>query len=98
MTPTLQKFAEEGKFQPAAGGASSSDVNTSEYNEEDEQPKYTAEDAKHMTDEEFLEAYKEGMPEDEAAAIDEKAAGSDDYIGFLRGQVEADANGYGGTY
>lgn len=98
MTPALQKFAEEGKFQPAGGGASSEDVNTSEYNEEDEQPKYTAEDAKHMTDEEFLEAYKEGMPEDEAAAVDEKAAGSDDYIGFLRGQVEADANGYGGTY
>lgn len=98
ITPTLQKFAEEGEFQPAAGGAASSDVNTSEYNEEDEQPKYTAEDAKHMTDDEFLEAYKEGMSEDEAAAIDEKAAGSDDYIGFLRGQVEADANGYGGTY
>lgn len=28
----------------------------------------------------------------------EKATSSDDYIGFLRRQVEADANGYGGTY
>lgn len=97
MTPALQKFAEESKFQPA-DGASSEDVNTSEHNEEDEQPKYTAEDVKHMTDDEFLEAYKKGMSEDAAAAIDEKATGSNDYIGFLRRQVEADANGYGGTY
>lgn len=86
------------KIAIAGAGASSEYVNTSEYNEEDEQSKYTAEDAKHITDEEFLAAYKEGMPEDEAVAIDEKAAGSDEYIRFLRGQVEADANGYGGTY
>lgn len=51
-----------------------------------------------MTDEKFLEAYKEDMSEDDAAAIDEKAAGFDEYIGFLRGQVEADVTGYGGTY
>lgn len=98
MTPTLQKFAIAGKFQPAGGGASSENVNTSENNNEAGQPKYTAEDAKHMTDDEFLEAYKEGMSEKEAATVDKNAAGSDDYINFLRGQVEANANGNGGTY
>lgn len=93
MTPTLQRFAEEGKFQPSGGGATASEDST-----EQEQPKYTAEDAKNMTDDEFLAAYKEGMTDDEAAAVDEAAEGPGDYIGFLRGQVEARENGQGGNY
>lgn len=91
MTPTLQKFSEAGKFQPAAGGATPS-------SEGKGQSKYTAEDAKNMSDDEFLAAYKEGMSEKEAAAVDSKAKGSGDYINYLRGQVEARANGQGGTY
>lgn len=93
VTPTLQQFAEEGKFQPAGGGST-----PPEDSEEEGQPKYTAEDAKNMSDDEFLNAYKEGMTEDQAAAVDEAAEGSGDYIGFLRGQVEARANGQGGNY
>ncbi|MGW7905337.1 hypothetical protein ACWEYS_07150 [Staphylococcus xylosus] len=93
MTPALQQFAEEGKFQPAGGGPT-----PPEDIEEEGQPKYTAEDAKNMSDDEFLDAYKEGMSEDEAAAVDEAAEGSGDYVGFLRGQVEARANGQGGNY
>ncbi|MEB7038697.1 hypothetical protein [Staphylococcus gallinarum] len=93
MTPTLQQFAEEGKFQPAGGGATASEDSAGQ-----EQPKYTAEDAKNMTDDEFLAAYKEGMTEDQAAAVDEATEGSEDYVDFLRGQVEARANGQGGNY
>lgn len=93
MTPTLQQFAEEGKFQPAGGGATASEDSVGQ-----EQPKYTAEDAKNMTDDEFLAAYKEGMTEDQAAAVDEATEGSEDYVDFLRGQVEARANGQGGNY
>ncbi|WP_437750609.1 hypothetical protein [Staphylococcus shinii] len=93
MTPTLQQYAEEGKFQPASGGATHP-----EDSEGDDQSKYTAEDAKNMSDDEFLDAYKEGMTEDQAAAVDEAAEGSGDYVGFLRGQVEARANGQGGNY
>ena len=88
MTPTLDRFAKEGKFQPSAGGT----------NNEAHHPKYTAEDANNMSDDEFIDAYKEGMTEDQAAAVDEAAEGSGDYIGFLRGQVEARANGQGGNY
>lgn len=62
------------------------------------QPKYKAEDAKHMTDDQFLAAYKEGMTKDEAAFVDENAKRSADYINFLRGQVEARAHGQGGNY
>ncbi|PTE70856.1 hypothetical protein [Staphylococcus devriesei] len=62
------------------------------------QPKYTAEDTKHMTDDEFLNAYKEGMSSDEAAAVDSNTADSKEYINFLRGQVEAREHGQGGTY
>ena len=93
MTPTLQKFSEAGKFQPAAGGATPPSDS-----EGKGQSKYTAEDAKNMSDDEFLAAYKEGMSEKEAAAGDSKAKGSGDYINYLRGQVEAGANGQGGTY
>ncbi|SUM30910.1 Uncharacterised protein [Staphylococcus gallinarum] len=93
MTPTLQQFAEEGKLQPAGGGATASEDSAGQ-----EQPKYTAEDAKNMTDDEFLAAYKEGMTEDQAAAVDEATEGSEDYVDFLRGQVEARANGQGGNY
>ncbi|MGX0054079.1 nucleosome binding factor SPN SPT16 subunit [Staphylococcus hominis] len=38
-------FNMSNKIAIAGAGASSEDVNTSEYNEEDEQSKYTAEDA-----------------------------------------------------
>lgn len=71
---------------------------TNEENTEESSPKYTAEDAKNMSDDEFLDAYKEGMSEEEAASVDEAADGSGDYVGYLRGQVEARANGQGGNY
>ena len=93
MTPTLYQFAKAGKFQPSGGGATSQ-----EYSEEAAQPKYTAEDAKNMSDDEFLAAYKEGMTKEEAAAVDEAASGPGDYVGFLRGQVEARDKGQGGNY
>ena len=67
-------------------------------NTEESSPKYTAEDAKNMSDDEFLDAYKEGMGEEEAAAVDSRVEGSGDYIGYLRGQVEARTNGQGGNY
>ena len=44
MTPTLDRFAKEGKFQPSAGGTTN----------EAHHPKYTAEDARNMSDDEFL--------------------------------------------
>ncbi|WP_085060102.1 hypothetical protein [Staphylococcus haemolyticus] len=93
MTPELEKLEKEGKFQVASKGIDTNDENT-----EGNQPKYTAEDAKNMSDDEFLDAYKEGMSEEEAAAVDSRAEGSGDYIGYLRGQVEARANGQGGNY
>lgn len=93
MTPELEKLEKEGKFQVASKAIDANDGNN-----EESQPKYTAEDAKHMSDDEFLSAYKEGMNEEEAAAVDSKAEGSDDYIDYLRGQVEARANGQGGIY
>ena len=76
-----------------SGGGATNGENTDESS-----PKYTAEDAKNMSDDEFLDAYKEGMSEEEVAAVDSRAEGSGDYIGYLRGQVEARANGQGGTY
>ncbi|MDU7925139.1 MAG: hypothetical protein E7J50_11275 [Staphylococcus epidermidis] len=75
MTPTLDRFAKEGKFQPSAGGTTN----------EAHHPKYTAEDARNMSD-------------DEAATIHESAQESNEYMKFLRGQVEARAKGQGGNY
>lgn len=80
MTPTLQQSAENGKFQPSGGGA-----NASENRAGQEQPKYTAEDTKNMTDDEFLATYKEGITDDEAAAVDSKTEDPGDYIVFLGG-------------
>ena len=88
MTPTLDRFAKEGKFQPSAGGTTN----------EAHHPKYTAEDARNMSDDEFLDAYTEGMSDDEAATIHENAQESNEYMKFLRGQVEARAKGQGGNY
>ena len=87
-TPTLDHFAKEGKFQPSAGGTTN----------EAHHPKYTAEDARNMSDDEFLDAYTEGMSDDEAATIHESAQESNEYMKFLRGQVEARAKGQGGNY
>lgn len=66
-------------------------------NEEDTQPKYTAEDAKNMSDDEFLDAYKEGMPSEDAKAVDELSK-DPAYREYLRGQIEARENGQGGNY
>lgn len=88
MTPTLDRFAKEGKFQPSAGGTTN----------EAHHPKYTAEDVRNMSDDEFLDAYTEGMSDDEAATIHESAQESNEYMKFLRGQVEARAKGQGGNY
>ncbi|MBF7019879.1 hypothetical protein ISO99_08155 [Staphylococcus sp. 18_1_E_LY] len=93
MTPELEKLEREGKLQVAVKG-----IDTNDDSNKENQPKYTAEDAKNMSDDEFLEAYKEGMSEEEAAAVDSRAEGSGDYIDYLRGQVEARANGQGGNY
>ena len=83
---------EKGVMAQSGGGATNGE------NTDESSPKYTAEDAKNMSDDEFLDAYKEGMSEEEAAAVDSRAEGSGDYIGYLRGQVEARANGQGGNY
>jgi len=87
-----EKYEQEVMAQSGGGDAANEDST------EETQPKYTAEDANNMSDDEFIDAYKEGMTEDQAAAVDEAAEGSGDYIGFLRGQVEARANGQGGNY
>lgn len=91
-SPEEEEEFEKGVMAQSGGGA------TNEENTEESSPKYTAEDAKNMSDDEFLDAYKEGMSEEEAASVDEAADGSGDYVGYLRGQVEARANGQGGNY
>ncbi|MDW8555068.1 hypothetical protein [Staphylococcus xylosus] len=91
-SPEEEEEFEKGVMAQSGGGATNGE------NTEESSPKYTAEDAKNMSDDEFLDAYKEGMSEEEAAAVDSRAEGSGDYIGYLRGQVEARANGQGGNY
>lgn len=90
-SPEEKEEFEKGVMAQSGGGATNGE------NTEESSPKYTAEDAKNMSDDEFLDAYKEGMSE-EAAAVDSRAEGSGDYIGYLRGQVEARGNGQGGNY
>ncbi|GEP80558.1 hypothetical protein [Staphylococcus carnosus] len=96
-TGEFDSLEEEEEFEKGvmaqSGGRATNGENT-----EESSPKYTAEDAKNMSDDEFLDAYKEGMSEEEAAAVDSRAEGSGDYIGYLRGQVEARVNGQGGNY
>ncbi|MDK9848056.1 hypothetical protein [Staphylococcus equorum] len=60
--------------------------------EENTQPKYTAEDAKNMSDDEFLDAYKKGMPSEGAEAVDELSK-DPTYREYLRGQIEAREKG-----
>ncbi|WIL69780.1 hypothetical protein [Staphylococcus cohnii] len=91
-SPEEEEEFEKGVMAQSGGGSTNGE------NTEESSPKYTAEDAKNMSDDEFLDAYKEGMSEEEAAAVDSRAEGSGDYIGYLRGQVEARANGQGGNY
>lgn len=91
-SPEEKEEFEKGVMAQSGGGATNGE------NTEESAPKYTAEDAKNMSDDEFLDAYKEGMSEEEAAAVDSRAEGSGDYIGYLRGQVEARGNGQGGNY
>ncbi|MDR5649450.1 hypothetical protein [Staphylococcus nepalensis] len=91
-SPEEEEEFEKGVMAQSGGGATNGE------NTDESSPKYTAEDAKNMSDDEFLDAYKEGMSEEEAAAVDSRAEGSGDYIGYLRGQVEARANGQGGNY
>lgn len=50
-----------------------------------------------MSDDEFLEVYKEGMSADEANKVDE-LADNPEYIDYLRGQVEARQNGESDNY
>lgn len=88
MTPALQQFAKEGKFQPAGGGSTPSE------DSEEDQPKFIAEDANNMSDDEFLDAYKEGMPSEDAEAVDELSK-DPAYREYLRGQIEARENGQG---
>ncbi|PTL09858.1 hypothetical protein BUZ15_08680 [Staphylococcus gallinarum] len=83
-SPEEEEEFEKGVMAQSGGGATNGEN--------------TDEDAKNMSDDEFLDAYKEGMSEEEAAAVDSRAEGSGDYIGYLRGQVEARANGQGGNY
>ncbi|PTE95492.1 hypothetical protein BUY36_13560, partial [Staphylococcus cohnii] len=66
-------------------------------NTEESSPKYTAEDAKNMSDDEFLEAYKEGMSSEDADAVDELYK-DPAYKEYLRGQVKARDKGQGGNY
>ncbi|MBZ8162525.1 hypothetical protein FOG31_10670 [Staphylococcus aureus] len=60
---------------------------------EDEAPS----NQENMSDEQFINAYKEGMTQDEANAVNELAK-DPAYIDYLRGQVEARENGQGGNY
>lgn len=92
MTPELEKLEKEGKFQVASKG-----IDTVEEYSENNTPKYTVEDARNMNDDEFLNAYKEGMPSENAEVVDE-LANDPAYVAYLRGQIEARANGQGGTY
>ncbi|QLK85231.1 hypothetical protein [Staphylococcus sp. 17KM0847] len=80
-TPELEKLEKDGKFQVASKGIDTNDENT-----EGNQPKYIAEDAKNMSDDEFLEAYKEGMSSEDADAVDELSK-DPAYKEYLRGQV-----------
>ncbi|SCS78503.1 hypothetical protein [Staphylococcus caeli] len=91
-SPEEEEEFEKGVMAQSGGGATNGE------NTEESSAKYTAEDAKNMSDDEFLDAYKEGMSEEEAAAVDSRAEGSGDYVGYLRGQVEARSNGQGGNY
>lgn len=91
-SPEEEQEFEKGVMAQSGGGSTNGE------NTEESSPKYTVEDARNMSDDEFLEAYKEGMTEEEAAAVDSRAEGPGDYIGFLRGQVEARANGQGANY
>ncbi|PTF31439.1 hypothetical protein BUY21_12225, partial [Staphylococcus cohnii] len=75
-----------------SGGGATNGENT-----EESSPKYTAEDAKNMSDDDFLDAYKEGMSSEDADAVDELSK-NPAYKEYLRGQVEARANGQGGNY
>ncbi|MBF7020832.1 hypothetical protein [Staphylococcus kloosii] len=52
---------------------------------------------KDMSDDEFLDAYKEGMSSEDAKAVDDLAK-DPAYRDYLRGQVEARENGQGGNY
>lgn len=88
MTPALQQFAKERKFQPAGGGSTPSE------DSEEDQPKFIAEDANNMSDDEFLDAYKEGMPSEDAEAVDELSK-DPAYREYLRRQIEARENGQG---
>ncbi|MFG0935252.1 hypothetical protein ACF91D_31875, partial [Staphylococcus sp. 231237_7MaSpsaltlick] len=88
---------EEEKYEQEVMAQSGGSDASNEDGTEETQPKYTAEDAKKMSDDEFLDAYKEGMPSEDAEAVDELSK-DPAYREYLRGQVEARANGQGGNY
>lgn len=82
MTTEQEQLAKEGKFQPSIPL---------------EEQASQRPDPNTMSDDEFLDAYKEGMPSDEGETVDELAE-DPNYIDYLRGQVEAREKGQGGTY
>jgi len=86
-----EKYEQEVMAQSGGGDAANEDST------EETQPKHTAEEAKNMSDEEFIEAYKGGMPSEDAEAVDELSK-DPAYRDYLRGQVEARENGQGGNY
>ncbi|MEY8621493.1 hypothetical protein AALJ42_10975 [Staphylococcus xylosus] len=90
-SPEEEEEFEKGVIAQSGGGATNGE------NTEESAPKYTAEDAKNMSDDEFLEAYKEGMSSEDADAVDELSK-DPAYKEYLRGQVEARSNGQGGNY
>lgn len=90
-SPEEEEEFEKGVMSQSGGGATNGE------NTEESSPKYTSEDAKNMSDDEFLDAYKEGMSSEDADAVDELSK-DPAYKEYLRGQVEARANGQGGNY
>ena len=90
-SPEEEEEFEKGVMAQSGGGVTNGE------NTEESAPKYTADDAKNMSDDEFLEAYKEGMSSEDADAVDELSK-DPAYKEYLRGQVEAHSNGQGGNY
>ncbi|MBM6629269.1 hypothetical protein JTF04_06180 [Mammaliicoccus vitulinus] len=89
MAPEQEQLAKEDEFQPT------NPVEEPQENEEEQASQRP--DPNAMSDDEFLEAYKKGMPSDEANSVDE-LADNPDYVEYLRGQIEARENGQGGNY
>jgi len=89
MTTKQEQLAKAGKFQPS--------IPVEEQREYEEEQASQRPDPNTMSNDEFLDAYKEGIPSDKPETVDELAENLN-YIDYLRGQVESRRKGQGGTY